>query len=232
MLHAKRGVKFAQTLDILALRGYADAALGSVHLRKGDLQQALHLAQRWLQTYAAADIPLSQLTMAAILGEVLNVSDHIDEAVTLFGQASEFAESKGIFAHGPRVLAFLGDVYGRAGRIEEAVGIGQRALDLARQFGQRGNEARTLYLLGNIHGYGASANANQARERYQQALALARELGMRPLHAQCHLALGEFAAKAGNRQEAQEQLTVALTMFREMRMQTWPEQAEALLKAL
>jgi tetratricopeptide (TPR) repeat protein len=171
-------MKFAQTLDILVLRAYADAYLGTVHLRRGELQQALHLAQRWLQTYAAAELPMPQLHVAENLGEVFNVSGHIDEAVMLFGQAWQFAESKSIFAHGPQVLALLGDAHGRAGRIDEAVETGQQALDLANQLGQRGDQARTLCLLGNIHGYGASANANQARERYQQALALAHELAL------------------------------------------------------
>jgi len=55
---------------------------------------------------------------------------------------------------------------------------------------------------------------------------------MRPVEAQCHLALGELASKTGLRQEAQKKLTVALTMFREMGMQHWPEQAESALKAL
>jgi tetratricopeptide (TPR) repeat protein len=175
---------------------------------------------------------MPQLHMAANLGEVFNVSGHIDDALALFDRAWQFAESKGLLAYGPSVLSLLGDAYGRAGRIDEAVATGLRALELARQLGQRADEARTLYLLGNIHGYAASANTNPAREQYQQAFALAHELGMRPLQAQCHLALGELAAKAGNRREAQEQLTPAVTMFREMGMQTWPEQAQAVLKAL
>ena len=211
MLHAEQAVKLAQTLDLLFLRALADARLGAVHLWKGDLQQALHLAQRWLQTYAVADLPMSQLFMVSSLGEVFNVLDHIEEALALHERAWQFAESKRIVAVGPRVLALLGDAYGRAGRIDEAVSSGQRALDLARQFGQRGDEARTLYLLGNIHGYGESANANQAREAYQEALALAHELGMRPLEAQCHLALGELAAKTGNKQQARDQLSVAVS---------------------
>ena len=229
MRNAERGVKLAQTLDVLFLRALAEAALGAVHLRKGDLQQALHLAQRWLQTYAVADLPMARLFMVANLGEVFNVLDHIEEALALFEDAWQFAESKRI---GPRVLALRGDAYGRAGRIDEAVSSGQRALDVARQFGRRGDEARTLFLLGNIHGYGESASVNQARAAYQEALARAHELEMRPLEAQCHLALGELAAKTGNKQQAQERLTLALTMFREMGMQTWPEQAESALKAL
>ena len=136
MLHAERGVKLAQTLDLLFLRALADARLGAVHLWKGDLQQALHLAQRWLQTYAVADLPMAQLFMVSSLGEVFNVLDHIEEALALYEGAWQFAESKRIFAYGARVLALLGDAYGRAGRIDEAVSSGQRALDVARQFGQ------------------------------------------------------------------------------------------------
>ena len=232
VLHAERAVKFAQTLDILYLRAMADAWLGSVHLRKGDFQQALHLAQRWLQTYAAADLPMAQLIMAAFLGEVFNVSGQLDDAAALFERTWQFAESKSIFSYGQPVLALLGDAHGRAGRIDEAVTTGQRALELARKVGQRGHEARTLYLLGNIYGYGASANANRAREHYHQALVLAHELGMRPLAAQCHFALGELAKKAGEKRGAQEQLSMALSMFREMGMQFWLEKTEAALKDL
>jgi predicted ATPase len=230
MLHAKRAVELA--LDYLHLRALAEAALGAVHLWKGDLHQALRLAERWLQTYAVADLPMSQLFMVSRLGEVFNVLNHSEEALALHERAWQFAESKGIVAFGARALALLGDAYGRAGRIDEAVSSGQRALDLARRLGQRGDEGRTLFLLGNIHRYGESANANRAREIYYEALALAHELGMRPLEAQCHFALGELAAKTGNKQQAQERLTLALTMFREMGMQTWPEQAESALKAL
>src|SRR5262249_5405974 len=141
-------------------------------------------------------------------------------------------DSKNIDAFAAPVLALLGDAYGRAGRIDEAVSSGQRALDIARRLGQRGNEARTLYLLGNIYRCERSADLSQARAAYHEALALAHELGMRPLKAQCHLALGELAAKRGNKQQARDQLTVAVEMFREMGMQTWPEQAESALKAL
>ena len=207
MLHAERAVKFAQTLDILYLRAIADAQLGAVYLWKGDLQNALRLAQRWLQTYAAADLLVPQLAMAARLGEVFNVLGHIDDAVALFDRAWRFAELKSVFAFGPQVLALLGDAYGRAGRIDEAVTTAQRALDLARRLGHRGNEARTLYLLGNIHGYGPSPNPNQVHDGYRQALTLADELGMRPLQAQCHLAIGGLAQMPGTQSEAREQLT-------------------------
>jgi class 3 adenylate cyclase/tetratricopeptide (TPR) repeat protein len=232
MQHAGRALKVAQELELLSPRALAESAAGTVHVRRGNIQEARLLSQRWLQTYAATELPQPRLVMATFVGEVFNVLGHIEDAIALFEPAWQFAESKSIFALGPRLLALLSDAYGHAGRIEAAMATGSRALDLARQVAQRGDEAVALYRLGNIHSYGAPVNANSARERYQEALVLAHELGMRPLEAQCHLALGELASKTTNRREAQQHLTTALTMFREMGIQYWPEKAESVLKAL
>lgn len=66
----------------------------------------------------------------------------------------------------------------------------------------------------------------------RQAVSLAEELGMRPPTAHCHLGLGKLYRRAGKREQAQDHLTAASSMFREMDMQIWLEQAEAELKAL
>ena len=50
---------------------------------------------------------------------------------------------------------------------------------------------------------------------------------MRPLAAHCHLGLGKLYRRAGKRQEAQEHLTTAATMYHEMGMQSWLERVEA-----
>jgi hypothetical protein len=50
---------------------------------------------------------------------------------------------------------------------------------------------------------------------------------MRPLVAHCHLGLGKLYRRTGKPQEAQEHLTTATTMYREMGMAYWLEQAEA-----
>jgi hypothetical protein len=68
----------------------------------------------------------------------------------------------------------------------------------------------------------------EAAERYyRQAIGLASELGMRPLVAHCHLGRSKLYRRTGDRQRAQEHLTTATTMYREMDMRFWPEQAEA-----
>jgi hypothetical protein len=58
-------------------------------------------------------------------------------------------------------------------------------------------------------------------------LALANELGMRPLVAHCHLGLGKLYRRTGDGAKAQEHLTTAATMYREMGMDFWLEKADA-----
>src|SRR5215470_15479612 len=66
-----------------------------------------------------------------------------------------------------------------------------------------------------------------SRQSYflSEALSLGSELAMRPLVAHCHLGLGKLYRRTGKRQEAREQLATATTMYREMGMMYWLEQA-------
>jgi hypothetical protein len=58
-------------------------------------------------------------------------------------------------------------------------------------------------------------------------MALAAEIGLRPLVAHCHLGLGTLSRRTNKQQEARDHLTTATAMYREMDMRFWLEQAEA-----
>jgi hypothetical protein len=75
----------------------------------------------------------------------------------------------------------------------------------------------------------STGGAEDAPGYYREALALAGQLGMRPLVAHGHLGLGTLYRRMGKRQEAPEHLTTATTMYREMGMHFWREQADAAL---
>jgi hypothetical protein len=55
---------------------------------------------------------------------------------------------------------------------------------------------------------------------------LAEPRGMRPLVAHCHLGLGKLYRRTGKREQAQEHLATATTMYREMGMTCWLEKTE------
>ncbi len=64
------------------------------------------------------------------------------------------------------------------------------------------------------------------------ALALADELGMRPLAAHCHLGLGTLYATIGQREQARAELSTAIALYRGMEMTSWLTRAEAALAQL
>jgi hypothetical protein len=62
--------------------------------------------------------------------------------------------------------------------------------------------------------------------RARSGTCLANDLGMRPLVAHCHLGLGKVYRRAGDQANAQEHLTTARAMYREMDMGFYLAQAE------
>ena len=72
-----------------------------------------------------------------------------------------------------------------------------------------------------------SFDAETGEAHYRQALALAEPRGMRPLVAHCHFGLSKLYQRTGKQEQADEHLTTATTMYREMDMRFWLEQAEA-----
>src|SRR5262249_36040305 len=108
----------------------------------------------------------------------------------------------------------------------------EEALELAQRHGERGNEAEALRILGECALADTGPDLSTAGRAFEPPSALAEELGMRPLVAPCHLGLGKLYRRTGKREPAQEHLTTATTMYREMDMRFWLEQAEAEMREL
>ena len=107
--------------------------------------------------------------------------------------------------------------------------LAQYALELCQARRYRGNEAWALRLLGDIAARREPPDTEQAEAHYHQALALADELGMRPLQAHCHRGLGTLYAATGQREQARTALSTAIEMYRSMEMTFWLPQTETAL---
>ena len=122
-----------------------------------------------------------------------------------------------------------GEGYLLAGHLEEASTLAERALALSRTHKAHGNEAWALRLLGEIALQGHPSHVEQAELYYRQALALAEELGMRPLQAHCHRGLGTWYARSGQQEPARTELLTAIEMYQAMEMMFWLLQTETAL---
>ena len=129
-------------------------------------------------------------------------------------------------------LLLRGEALQRAGRLDHALADAERTLGLTRERGERGREAQCLRLLGEIAAQRDPPDAETAERHYREALRLGEELKMRPLVAHCHFGLGKLYRRTGKRHEAQEHLTTATTLYREMDMRFWLEQAEAAMREM
>ena len=94
------------------------------------------------------------------------------------------------------------------------------------------SEGWILRLLGEILLTRRTLDTEAIERHHRDALSLASELGMRPLLAHCHLGLGKLYPRVGKDAAAREDLRTATTMYREMDMRFWLEQAEAIMGAL
>ena len=177
--------------------------------------------ERGLALCESLDVKVWASVLASDLGYAYVLLRRLPEALPLLERAID----RGTDAS--RRLARLSVGYVNAGRLDDAVATAQRALAVGIDAGEPGSEAHALQVLGEVLSYGDRPDTASAAGHYQRALALAEPRGMRPLIAHCHLGLGKLFARTGKREQAREYLTTATTMYREMDMRFYLEQAQA-----
>jgi tetratricopeptide (TPR) repeat protein len=167
--------------------------------------------------------------VAAALGAAYTLSGRVADAVPLLTQALDQTTATETVAFQAFCCLSLGEAHLLAGRLKEAHILAERALALAREHQERSNQAYALRLLGDIAMHRDPPESELAATHYQQALALAEELGMRPLQAHCHRGLGTLYATIAQREQARTELSAAIKLYRAMDMAFWLPQTEAAL---
>ncbi len=207
----------------------ASWGIGLLCLRQGDLYRALPLLARAVGICQDVDLPFYFPPMAAPLGAAYTLAGRVTEAMPLLTQAMEQAMTMGRVDFQTLSSLSLGETQMLASRLEEAQVLADRALAHARAHQERGNQAYALRLLGDIATHRDPPEVEAADTHYREALALAEELGMRPLVAHCYRGLGTLYAKSGQRAQASAELAMAIDLYRAMEMTFWLPQAEAAL---
>jgi tetratricopeptide (TPR) repeat protein len=203
--------------------------LGLLALRQGDLARALPCLERAMGICQDADLPVFFPMMAATLGAAYILGGRIADAVSLLTQAMAQISATEMVRNQAFCCLSLGEAQLLADRQEEAQACAEQALTLARAHQERGNQAYALRLLGDIAARHDLPEIDLAEAHYQHALALAEELGMRPLQAHSHRGLGTLYSQTGQTEQARVELSTAIDMYRDMEMAFWLPQAEVAL---
>ena len=225
----EEGLQIAEVVDHLGSLTFASWGVGLLSFRQGDLLRALSLLERAVDICQEADFPLYFPWMAVALGAAYTLSGRVTDAVPLLMKAMQQSVTTEMGGYQALCHFSLGEAHLLVDCLEEAHTLAERALALARMHQERGNQAYALRLLGDIAARREPPESAQAEAHYRLALALAEELGMRPLQAHCHLGLGKLYATLGRRAEARAALSAAVELYRAMEMTFWLPQAEAVL---
>jgi tetratricopeptide (TPR) repeat protein len=224
-----------EALRLATMEGRGDTpiivhhCLGHLYLAQGDLEQAVRVLDQGLALCRASGDRTNFRTIAAGLGYAYVRQARLAEGRALLEEAISESLRTGALQNQSLRVAWLSEVSRLAGRGEEAWHHAYQALDLARQRKERGNEAHALHQLGVVQAHANPPDVAQTEAQYRQALALAAELGMRPLAAHCHLGLGTLYMKLSDQEQATAELSLAIDLYRAMKMTFWLPEAEAAL---
>jgi tetratricopeptide (TPR) repeat protein len=205
--------------------GFAQFAGSMLHLLKGDWAKARLLVEHWINTCLELQTPSLLPWAVASFAWALAQIGEAGEALSRVREAEELLEGQAareIGQHRSWAYGALGRACLLLGRLDDARRLGHRSIESSQR--HPGFAAHALHLLGDIMSH-LDRFDESGPTYYREALAIAQLHCMRPLVAHCHLGLGNLYHRTGKPEHARENLTAATTMYREMDMLFWLEQA-------
>jgi class 3 adenylate cyclase/tetratricopeptide (TPR) repeat protein len=225
--YAEEAIRISEKANHPYAMSQALIAASRIPLHRGIIDQAIEAGEKSLKWGESHNFGTHYMRSQPILGLAYALVGRIGEAIPLIMEGIERGEVSGLREEHSRRVSYLGEACLIGGKLNDAGQAGFQALDLARKHKERPFEAWALRLLGDIHSHPDALDPEKAEENYRQALALAEELGMRPLIAHCRKGLGALYGRTGQDEKAHAELTAAMDMYRDMEMTFWLEKAEA-----
>jgi transcriptional regulator with AAA-type ATPase domain/tetratricopeptide (TPR) repeat protein len=228
----EEGIRLSEAMGHEYSRGFAYYQLGGALASNGHLPEAIHWLERSLALFRQENQGYLIALATSRLGWAYALSGRRAEGLAMLEEADLRFEALRLQVHIPINRLLLGEAAMLEGHVEKAKAYAQSAFDLSRTRGQRDTQAGALRLLGDVHATSEPPDAAQAETAYREGLAIAEEVGDRPLAARCHLGLGRLHRRVGRPDQARKHLTIGATMLREMDMRYWLAEADIEIKHL
>jgi transcriptional regulator with AAA-type ATPase domain/tetratricopeptide (TPR) repeat protein len=226
--HEAEAIRLAESTNHAFTIGIAHFAAGTLHPLTGDWVKALSLVEHGIAVLRTGNVVLLLPDVIASSAWALAQLGEASKALNRLREGEQLLERERAGGHGGHhgwAYHSLGRAHLLLDRLDEARRLSGRAVEFSPN--QPGFVAHAMHLLGDIATHPDQFDAECGEAHYRKALALAEPRAMRPLIAHCHLGLGKIYRRTGKSEEAQEHLITATTMYREMDMRFWLEQAEA-----
>jgi ATP/maltotriose-dependent transcriptional regulator MalT len=204
----------------------AHSAAAALSLQQGNWAKARSQIDAWISVAKAGNIVIQLPTAIALSVWVLAQLGETSEALNRYREAEQIVErlsTTEVVAFRSWIRLALGRGALLIGRLDEAQRLSDQVADASSV--ELGLSAHALHLGGDIASHRDRFDAQTGEARYRQALALAEPRSMRPLVAHCHLGLAKLYRRIGRTAQVHGPLTTATTMYREMDMPFWLEEA-------
>jgi class 3 adenylate cyclase/tetratricopeptide (TPR) repeat protein len=189
---------------------------GLLYLRQGRLAEATSTIEAALPLCRTGNLGVWFPAIASPLGYAYVLSGRLADGLPLLEQAVEATAQRGA-VHALRI-AHLAEAHLLAGDGEKTRELVSQALEAARARGERAHEAYALRVLGRAV---AGTSSIEAEGHLRAAVALADELGMRPLAAQARLDLTVVYEQRGTLAERDATAREARHLLEAMAMRDW-----------
>jgi class 3 adenylate cyclase/tetratricopeptide (TPR) repeat protein len=223
---SEAGIQLAEQTMYPFGRVRAAASAAQLHLLQGNIPRAIALLEGALHVAESFDVRVLIPEVLSYQGYAYALAGRVAEGLPLLERAVNDPHTRRFHVE---LVPKLAEACLLAGRLADAKRMALQAVTLAQDCQERGRKAWIVRLLGEIVAQEGPLNVEQAETYYHEALALADELGMRPLAAHCHLGLGTLYQRVGRDEQARAELATAAELYRAMEMTFWLEKAEGAL---
>jgi class 3 adenylate cyclase/tetratricopeptide (TPR) repeat protein len=226
---ANDGVSIAEEANHPYSKAYMICSLGFLLLIKGELDRAIAAFDQSMKICKEGEIRALFPQIESCLGFAYALTGRQDQALKLLEEADSESVSIGRVAGRSLRIAWHGECHLLFDRRDQARQLADAALKLSTRHGEQGHRAWALRLRGMLAACLNPPDFREAENDYTSALALAQDLGMRPLEGHCHLGLGHGYRQNGQPVLARGEVLKAIDIFREIDMDYWLAKAESSL---
>jgi tetratricopeptide (TPR) repeat protein len=207
------GTTFVQS-QLLAARAMLELGQGAFQPAAEALEKSLALARK-------VNIPLLSFFVGGLLGEARLALGRWSDALPLL-EAATSPEGLSLWPLNGRFLAGHAEALLAAGQPEAALKRARSALEGAAHREARAEQAALLRVLCEIALSGHAVPGGDAAHWITAALALARELDLRPLAAHCRMSLSRAHGAAGRQGPARRERQTALAEYEALGIRPGP----------
>ncbi len=215
--HAEEGLAIGEEVNQPYPLVAACFGLGLLHLRRGNVNDAIRLLERGMALGRVREIPVFSAWTASSLALAYLLAGQPERGRPLLEPPVE-SDILAKAAQQAFPFLWLGEAHLLAGRLDAAAERARQALGLARARRDRGHEAYALRLLAEVAARREAPDAVEAESLHRRAIATAEELGMRPLAAHCRAGLGRLYHRMGRADAGAAEAAAATAAYRSMGM--------------